>query len=202
MNENKDLGLIVTLTHKYDQVVKEANAVPECTKEEISDLNCGRYRCDFIWHTAQLPLLAFNKLGRVQIWDAGINKRKEALLQENKSPSKVHRKKGGKLRESEDKNRQKQDKEKPALTKAKSNTLAMKKSGLDLGRTLWHASQEKLPSNSSTRKNKTFLAGKHSSEQKAPQTGIEMQPDEFVKKLYGVLAYHSRIMHSVTQQIP
>lgn len=38
MNENKDLGLIVTLTHKYDQVVKEANAVPECTKEEISDL--------------------------------------------------------------------------------------------------------------------------------------------------------------------
>lgn len=57
-------------------------------------------------------------------------------MQENKSPSKVHRKKGGKLRASEDKNRQKQDKEKPALTKAKSDTLAMKKSGLDLGRTL------------------------------------------------------------------
>lgn len=132
-------------------------------------LTCGRYRCDFTWHPAQLPLLAFSKLGRVQIWDAGINKRKEALLQENKSPSKVHRKKGGKLRAREDKNRQKQDKEKPALTKAKSDTLAMKKSGLDLGRTLWHASQEKLPSNSSTRKNKTFLAGKHSCEQKDPR---------------------------------
>ena len=153
-------------------------------------------------HSAQLPLFTCKKPEPVQIGDTGMNKRTETLFQENKNLSDLHEKdKNREWVKAETVTEKSNMSEKPMLTKAKSYTLATKKSRL------WRMPWEQHEGGESSlqeqhQKNNRPSRGKYSSEQKSPRLVLRWHLVKLWKDSYGVFAYHSRIMDSVTQQIP
>lgn len=167
------------------------NQIVEGTSVISSDMLC----------TAALTHLQETKTGANMRW-TGMNRRTETLSQENKSPSDVPEKEENReWVKAETVMKKSNIREKPMLTKANSYTLAMKKSGL--WRVPWEQQEGgKASQREQHQKNNRLPRGQRSSEQKSPRLVLKWRLTKLWKDLYGVLVYHSRIMDSVTQQIP